>query len=76
MDPTSRTCASRWSSWTWPTWSGADFRVFDDALAAGGASSGSRAPGLGGVQRRQLDELTELAKRHRGAKGLVHLSVA
>jgi len=33
------------------------------------------APGCGGYSRKQLDELTELARRH-GAKGLVHLSVA
>ena len=32
------------------------------------------APGCGGYSRRELDELTDLAKRH-GAGGLVHLSV-
>ncbi len=52
----------------------ADFRVFTDALAAGGAVYGIRAPGCGGYSRKQLDELTDLAQRH-GAKGLVHLSV-
>ena len=30
---------------------------------------------MGGVTRREIDELTELAKRF-GAKGLVHLAVA
>ena len=53
---------------------GADFRVFADALGAGGAVYAIRAPGCGAYTRRQLDELTELAKRH-GAGGLVHLSV-
>ena len=52
----------------------ADFRVFADALGAGGAVYAIRAPGCGAYTRRQLDELTELAKRH-GAGGLVHLSV-
>ena len=51
-----------------------DFRVFADAIAAGGAVLGIRAPGCGAYSRKQLDELTDLAKRH-GAKGLVHLSV-
>jgi len=54
---------------------GAEFRVFAQPLAAGGAVYGIRAPGLGDYSRKQLDELTELAQRH-GAKGLVHLSVA
>ena len=51
-----------------------DFRVFADAIAAGGAVVGIRSPGCGGYSRKQLDELIDLAKRH-GAKGLVHLSV-
>jgi aspartyl-tRNA synthetase len=51
------------------------FRVFDETLAAGGRVKGVTAPGMGGVTRREIDELTELAKRF-GAKGLVHLSVA
>ena len=51
-----------------------DFRVFADALASGGAVYAIRAEGCGGYSRRQLDELTDLAKRH-GAGGLVHLSV-
>jgi aspartyl-tRNA synthetase len=54
---------------------GAEFRVFAEPLAAGGAVYGIRATGLGDYSRKQLDELTELAQRH-GAKGLVHLSVA
>jgi aspartyl-tRNA synthetase len=51
-----------------------DFRVFADALASGGAAYAIRAAGCGGYSRKQLDELTDLAKRH-GAGGLVHLSV-
>ncbi|HEX2195090.1 MAG TPA: aspartate--tRNA ligase [Candidatus Limnocylindria bacterium] len=54
---------------------GADFRVFADAIEAGGRVRGIRAAGCGGYSRKQLDELTDVARRH-GAKGLVHLSVA
>ena len=50
------------------------FRVFDDALAAGGRVKAIVAPGLGGATRSQLDELTELARRY-GAKGLAWLAV-
>ncbi|HEY4754352.1 MAG TPA: aspartate--tRNA ligase [Candidatus Limnocylindrales bacterium] len=50
------------------------FRVFDETLASGGRVKGVTAPGMGGISRREIDELTELAKRF-GAKGLVHLSV-
>lgn len=49
------------------------FRVFDDALAAGGRVKGIVVPGMGGASRSQIDELTELARRH-GARGLAHLS--
>jgi aspartyl-tRNA synthetase len=51
-----------------------DFRVFAEPIAAGGAVFGIRAPDCGDWSRKQLDELTDLAKRH-DAKGLVHLSV-
>jgi aspartyl-tRNA synthetase len=50
------------------------FRVFDETLAGGGRVKGITAPGMGGASRREIDELTELAKRF-GARGLVHLSV-
>jgi aspartyl-tRNA synthetase len=53
---------------------GSGFRVFDDALAGGGRVKAIVAQGLGGATRREIDELTERAKRF-GAKGLVHLSV-
>src|SRR5215208_1801420 len=50
------------------------FRVFDEALAAGGRVKAIVAPGMGGATRRETDELTDLARRF-GAKGLAHLSV-
>jgi len=53
---------------------GVDFRVFADAIAAGGRVRGLRAAGCAGYSRKQLDELTDLARRH-GAGGLVHLAV-
>jgi aspartyl-tRNA synthetase len=51
-----------------------DFRVFSEPIAAGGAVFAIVAAGCADYSRRQLDELTDLAKRH-GAKGLVHLGV-
>jgi aspartyl-tRNA synthetase len=59
-----------------PLWaeSPSGFRVFDDALASGGRVKAIVAPGLGGASRKELDELTERAKRF-GAKGLVWLAV-
>ena len=50
------------------------FGVFDGALASGGRVKAIVAPGLGGATRREIDDLTERARRF-GAKGLVHLSV-
>ncbi len=50
------------------------FRVFDETLAASGRVKGITVQGEGGVSRREIDELTELARRF-GARGLVHLSV-
>ena len=49
------------------------FRVFDETLAGGGRVKAIVAPGLGASSRREIDELTELAKRF-GAKGLAHLA--
>ncbi len=54
--------------------SSSGFRVFDETLAAGGRVKGITAPGMGHITRREIDELTEMARRF-GAKGLVHLSV-
>ncbi len=53
---------------------GAGFGVFDATLADGGRIFGFAAPGMAGATRRQLDELTEFAKRF-GAKGLVWLGI-
>jgi aspartyl-tRNA synthetase len=53
---------------------GVDFRVFVEPIRSGGRVRGIVAPGCGGYSRKQLDELTDLARRH-GAGGLVHLSV-
>jgi aspartyl-tRNA synthetase len=50
------------------------FRVFDDTLAGGGVVKAIVAPGLGGASRRELDELTESARKY-GAGGLAHLAV-
>ncbi len=59
-----------------PLWAEAPsgFRVFDDALAGGGRVKAIIAPGMGGATRKEIDELTERAKRF-GAKGLVWLAV-
>jgi aspartyl-tRNA synthetase len=51
-----------------------EFRVFSEPIAAGGAVRAICASGCGDYTRKQLDELTDLAKRQ-AAKGLVHLSV-
>jgi aspartyl-tRNA synthetase len=50
------------------------FRVFDDALTAGGRVKAIVAAGMAGITRREIDELTERAKRF-GAKGLAYLSL-
>jgi aspartyl-tRNA synthetase len=50
------------------------FRVFDEALAAGGRVKAIAGPGMSGATRREIDELTELAKSA-GAKGLAHVVV-
>jgi aspartyl-tRNA synthetase len=55
-----------------PTPSG--FTVFDDALAAGGRVKAIVAPGLAGATRREIDELTERARRF-GARGLAYLAL-
>jgi aspartyl-tRNA synthetase len=50
------------------------FRVFDEALASGGRVKAIVAPGMGGISRKDIDDLTERAKQF-GAKGLVWLAV-
>jgi aspartyl-tRNA synthetase len=47
-----------------------EFRVFADAIAAGGRVRAIAVPGGGATPRREVDRLTELA-REAGAKGLV-----
>ena len=51
-----------------------EFRVFRSALASGGIVKGFNAPGCASYSRRQVDELTELAKS-RGAQGLVAVAL-
>ncbi len=48
---------------------GSSFGVFAGAVAQGGVVRGIRAPAAASFSRRQIDELTELAKAH-GARGL------
>ncbi|MEO8570304.1 MAG: aspartate--tRNA ligase [Chloroflexota bacterium] len=50
------------------------FRVFDDTLAAGGRVKAIVAPGMAAITRREIDELTERARRF-GAKGLAYLAL-
>ena len=50
------------------------FRVFDETLAAGGRVKGLVVQGRADTTRREIDELTETARRF-GAKGLVHLAI-
>jgi aspartyl-tRNA synthetase len=50
------------------------FRVFDEALAAGGVVKSIVVPGMGGATRREIDDLVEAARRF-GAGGLAHVSV-
>ena len=62
-----------------PALAGADgsvasgFRVFDETLADGGRVKAIAVPGMGAASRREIDELTETARRF-GARGLAHLS--
>ncbi len=51
-----------------------EFRVFAEPIVAGGRVRGLVAPGCAEYSRKQIDELTDLARRH-GAGGLVHLAV-
>jgi aspartyl-tRNA synthetase len=50
------------------------FRVFDEAIAAGGRVKGIVAPGMGEASRSQIEELVGIARRF-GAKGLAHVSM-
>ncbi len=50
------------------------FRVFDEALAAGGRVKAIVGPGMAGITRREIDELTDRARRF-GAKGLAYIAL-
>jgi aspartyl-tRNA synthetase len=51
-----------------------EFKVFQNALVAGGAVKGIRAPGCAGYSRKEIDDLTAIAQRFR-AKGLVSIAL-
>jgi aspartyl-tRNA synthetase len=51
-----------------------EFKVFSGTIAKGGEVKGIRAAGCAGYSRRQIDELTELAKKE-GAAGLAWLAL-
>jgi aspartyl-tRNA synthetase len=50
------------------------FGVFDTTLTEGGRVKAIVAPGMAGVTRREIDDLTERARRF-GAKGLAYLAL-
>jgi aspartyl-tRNA synthetase len=50
------------------------FRVFESVLGSGGRVFGFAATGMGGATRKQIDELTEMARKA-GAGGLVWLAL-
>jgi aspartyl-tRNA synthetase len=52
-----------------------DFRVFVQAIELGGQVKGIAAPGMAGLSRKELDDLTNEAKIF-GAKGLAWIKVA
>ncbi len=54
--------------------SGTSFRAFASVIADGGEVKALVAPGCAGYTRREIDELTELAKRA-GAKGLATIAM-
>ena len=54
--------------------SNTEFKVFKDAIDAGGIVTGLLAPGCGDYTRNQLDVLTDFVKGH-GAKGLISIRV-
>ena len=52
-----------------------NFQVFSSALQAGGQVKGIRVPGCANYTRKQIDELTEMAKA-KGARGLATIALA
>ena len=53
---------------------GSEFAVFRGALESGGQVKGICLPGGGSMSRKQIDDLTEMAKL-RGAKGLITIAI-
>ncbi len=53
---------------------GAGFKVFADVAASGGIIKGVNAKGCAGFSRKEIDDLTELAKVY-GAKGLAYVKM-
>jgi aspartyl-tRNA synthetase len=51
-----------------------DFQVFTSAVQAGGQVKGIRVPGCADYTRKQIDELTEMAKA-KGARGLATIAL-
>jgi aspartyl-tRNA synthetase len=50
------------------------FRAFRQVLESGGQIKAMVAPGMGGISRREIDELTEIATKS-GARGLANFAV-
>jgi len=53
---------------------GCGFRVFEEALQAGGSVRGLNAKGLGGYSRKEIGALTEFVRQY-GAKGLAYIAL-
>lgn len=53
---------------------GCGFKVFEEAVAAGGHVRGLNAKGLGNYSRKEIDGLTEFVKQF-GAKGLAYFAI-
>lgn len=53
---------------------GSDFKVFSDTVQKGGVVKALRVPGGATFTRKQIDELTDIAKS-KGAKGLAYMSM-
>jgi aspartyl-tRNA synthetase len=51
------------------------FQVFESTINSGGSVRGIKASGVGDYSRKQLDELTDFAKKY-GAKGLAYLAIS
>ena len=75
MEPIGPTCVLGWTLFDIShEIAESGFRVFRDAVAAGGQVKGICAPGCASYSRKQIDELTDLVKDN-GAKGLAWLAL-